>query len=318
MVDIIFTPLVRAAKYGLLKRQAERRVAEGNGSVNGFEFLQTAFLVGCGRSGTSIVGQVIGQHPRVYYFGEPYHLWATVDPAIDALNLFHKGTHLLLDERQCTAQAKRRFEVLMMVPARQAGATVMLEKTPYNACRIGYLEAIRPGSKFISLIRDGTDVARSIEHLSVDSTYRIAGKPTLNRWWGVDGSKWEALARDGATAGYFADEVDSLDSYLTKGAYEWLVTMEEVDRWRARLGDRLLELAYRDVAANPAWALRRIGEFLRLEVMPKWTDQATRLISESRQNLGPPLVLPPRMCQRFNAFQERFGFPGRAVDEEPE
>ena len=36
----------------------------------------------------------------------------------------------------------------------------MLEKTQFNACRIGYLDALSPGCKFIHLVRDGVDVVR--------------------------------------------------------------------------------------------------------------------------------------------------------------
>ena len=31
---------------------------------------------------------------------------------------------------------------------------------------------------------------------------------------------------------YFAEEITLLQSYASKGAYEWLVSLGEIDRWR--------------------------------------------------------------------------------------
>ena len=59
--------------------------------------------------------------PSLHYFFEPYHLWATIDPTIDVLNFYHVGaSHLLLDAKSCTDEAKRRFRRLLLDP--RAGA----------------------------------------------------------------------------------------------------------------------------------------------------------------------------------------------------
>jgi Sulfotransferase family len=307
-------PYARAVKYGVLARQALRRARRGHVDGSAINSLRSAFLVGCGRSGTTVVGNILGQLPQVHYFAEPYHLWAAVDPSTDVLNLFNLDDgHLLLDRDACTAEARRRFEILLMKPVLRAGEPVMLEKTPLNAFRLGYLESLSPNARYIHLLRDGTNVARSIELLSEDDSYRIAGKPTLNRWWGCDDSKWIALARDGAKAGYFPDELARLDNFLTRGAYEWLVTQEEVDRWRGALGDRLLEVTYRFACSQPAEALHQIGDFLGVDVPDSCVEYARRLMEELRQKQVPNLILPPHICKRFNWYQERFGFAGRAI-----
>jgi hypothetical protein len=306
-------PYARAVKYGTLKYRADRRVLSQRLGAGNYDSAQCAFLVGCGRSGSTVIGKILGKLPQVCYFREPYHIWAAIDPISDVLNLFEtiEGVQMLR-QQHCTAEAKRRFNALLLEPAIQRAARIMLEKTPQNAMRIGYLEAMRPGSKYIHLIRDGVDVARSIEFLSNDDTYKIAGKPTLNRWWGCSDSRWRALARDGSSAGYFADELPGVNTYLARGAYEWLVTLEEMNRWTAPLGDRLLEITYPFAATQPAAALRRIGDFLGIIVPDNCVKYAQRLMNQLRINNGNEVILPPRMCARFNEFQEQYGFPGRA------
>jgi glycosyltransferase involved in cell wall biosynthesis len=310
----IFKPIGRAIKYGVLKRNAERSVANLPDGPPRQDLPRAAFLIGCGRSGTTVVGDVINRHPQVSYYFEPYHLWATIDPTIDVLNLYYTGAaRFLLDAQHFNREAQKRFNRLILQPALEAGKPLAVEKTPFNACRIGYLDQLSPGAKYVHLIRDGVDVARSIDKLSRDQTYRIVGKPALNRWWGRSGCKWTALAEDGVEMGYFADEVHLLRSYASKGAYEWIVSLGEIDRWRERLGDRLLEMTYDYLTANPELAIKRICDFLQISVPAAWLQTSLRKIDAARHNRGDPLVLPPKMCEKFNELQERYNFPARAV-----
>ncbi|MGD0462309.1 MAG: glycosyltransferase [Tepidisphaeraceae bacterium] len=304
----------RAIKYGALKWYADRRVAQADAGNGSAPAIRSAYLIGCGRSGTTVCGEVLRHHPEVYYFYEPYHLWASIDPTIDVLNLYHIGSAtLLLGADRCNERSRRRFNRLLLQPAERAGANLMVEKTPFNACRIGYLDALSPGCKFIHLIRDGVDVVRSIDRLSRDRSYGIVGKRDLNRWWGRGGSKWTALAMDGSGANYFPDEIPLLQSYESKGAYEWLVSLGEIDRWRGRLGDRLLEITYDELTTNPQQTLRRICEFFGVAVNDKWLARSLAKIDTARRNYGIPLVLPPKMAEAFNRSQERFKFVNRAV-----
>ena len=309
----------RAVKYGTLKWMADRRIAGPKADGSPAPPVQSAYLIGCGRSGTTVCGDILRHHPRVRYFFEPYHLWATIDPTIDVLNLYHIGaSSFLLDGGRCTPESQRRFNRLLLDPARRSGAAVMLEKTPFNACRIGYLDAISPHCKFIHLVRDGVDVARSIDRLSRDRGYGIVGKPDFNRWWGRAGSKWMSLYSDGCASNYFADELPQLLSYESKGAYEWLVSLAEVDRWRSRLGERLLEITYDELTAKPEQTLKQICDFLSLPANEKWMRRNVRRIDQARRNYGVPLVLPPKMAEAFNLMQERFNFPNRAVSGLPQ
>jgi glycosyltransferase involved in cell wall biosynthesis len=314
-----YKPIGRAVKYNALKWWAGRRVADERKELCTDPAPDVAFLIGCGRSGTTVLGDVFHRHPQVRYFYEPYHLWATIDPSIDVTNLYHVGpARFLLSGTDLTAAARRRFQQLILDPTRRAGKKIAIEKTPFNACRIGYLEALQSHAKYIHLVRDGVDVCRSIDRLSRDRTYRMVGRPGMNRWWGRRGSKWIALAADGMSAGYFADEVPRLKSYESKAAYEWIVSLEEVERARQGLGDRLLEMTYPRLTADPAAALMEICIFLGLSVPPRWLDQSVHTIEKARTNIGKPLLLPARMCEAFNHWQERFGFAGRAAPGEPQ
>ncbi len=97
------------------------------------------FIIGCGRSGTSLLGEIFAAHRMVGYVYEPYDLWAAIHPATDFLRLYSNSEHhCLLDARWATSPAKRRFQRLMSPPP----GFILVEKSPVNALRIGFLEAI--------------------------------------------------------------------------------------------------------------------------------------------------------------------------------
>ena len=143
----------------------------------------------------------------------------------------------------------------------------------------------------------------------------MAFRPPRNAWWGVGDVKWPALIRDGRAAGYYPDEVGELTTDAQLGAYEWLVSILEVDAWRARLGPRLVELRYQDLTDRPSKTLKSLTESLSLTCPEEWVEQAAARVraANSWQESG-PLRLPPRMRLDFNDRQIAFNFEGRASE----
>ncbi len=271
-----------------------------------------AFVIGCGRSGTTVLGRILERHPRVSFLFEPWHLWAAVDPHSDMIGLYYAGDGLFfMGAEHHSAKAQRRFNRLI-IRARQAGKLV-LEKSPHNVARIGFLESLTSGSRYVHVVRNGLDVSSSIGGLATVNSYRIAGRTQHNQWWGRDDCKWRTLAQQGAAGGYFPQEIGLLRTHAQRGAYEWLVSLGEADRWRVSLGPRFYELTYSEITSDPVAVLRALCAFLGLDSPDRWLQLALEVIRPERHHGGPPLELPPAMCEQFNQYQARFGFAGRAV-----
>lgn len=300
-------PLVRTPFYAV--RGARARVLARVRPTSALDVPAPIFIIGCGRSGTTLLGDLFAMHPAVSYLYEPYHLWAAIQPVTDFLQIYSRGEyHCLLGAGTVTATAQRRFRRLMSPPA---GLT-LVEKSPINALRIGYLDAVAPDARFVHIVRDGVDVARSIERMAA-VTRRMAFRPALNEWWGVGDAKWFALERDGRAAGYYPDEVHQLTTDFQRGAYEWLLSLREVEAWRARLGPRFVELRYQDLTEHPRKTLEGIINSLGLPCPQRWLEQATAQVSPAKDGHGEPLTLPDQMRADFNSLQASFEFKGRAV-----
>lgn len=315
-IDMLETikPWLRAVKYDHLYRRAMRAAGRSGGGDELPDPAPVTFLLGCGRSGTTMLGDLFSRHPDVLYLFEPYHLWTAVDPHTDCLNLYQRDDcHCLMDETHCHDDLRVRFARTILAPLRRAGKRILVEKTPLNTLRVGYLEALAAQPRYVHIIRDGVDVCRSIARICASDSYRIAGRPTLHQWWGVDHMKWKMMQRDGIAAGHFPLESPHLEEDLARGAYEWLLSLIEMDRWRERLGDRLYEFKYEDLTADPRKVLAHAAGSMGLHPSEAWLDEAAGQVHPARRNTGEELRLPPAMCEAFNAYQERFNFSNRAA-----
>jgi hypothetical protein len=310
-------PLARTLKLRWLKHQTERlaQIPVDAERAEHPDLPPPAFIFACGRSGTTILGKVFSLHPEVCYLREPYHRWAAIDPTLDVTNL-HVRTppRLWWDASDATDRIRARFARLILGERERTSQRVLIEKTPHNIYRIGLLEALTAGrARYVHIVRDGIDVARSIDRLAANQPYKMAGRADYNQWWGANDLKWRRLAAEGPGRGHFTDEhVTQLTTHAQRGAYEWLTSLSEADRWRPVLTDRLLEITYPELTADPTGTLNRIAAHVGASAPQSWLDAVVPMVSSERRNEGAPLPLPDAMARAFDTFQERYGFPGRA------
>jgi hypothetical protein len=302
-------PYARAWKYARLYRQAKRHA---NRAIESERLMPLAFVLACGRSGTTVLGRILGRHPQVQYLFEPYHSWAAIDPRTDMLQLYvNSDAHCILDSADANDAIRSRFNRVIRTRHVARQVDLVIEKTPINAMRIGYLLALAPDARFIHIVRDGVDVARSIARLSGAGDYRIFGKPRLGKWWGIGGCKWRFLAQDGIVRGYYPAAVESISDDFSKGAYEWLVSLHEVDRFRQQLGARLFEFTYQELTDSPTETLRAVCAHIDVHADAEWLAGAAHMLDEARTNPGLIESLPGPMAEGFNRLQERYGFDNR-------
>jgi len=109
-------------------------------------------IVGAPRSGTTILGMLLGDHPDLVYVEEPRLTWKYGNDArSDMLRPEHATPSVVEHIRRAFADR-----------VTQGGGKRLLEKTPSNALRLGFVDAVLPDALYVHILRDGVESVLSI------------------------------------------------------------------------------------------------------------------------------------------------------------
>ncbi|MGH8905771.1 MAG: sulfotransferase family protein [Egibacteraceae bacterium] len=102
-------------------------------------------ILGAPRSGTTLLAQVLGSHPDVALASEPRMIWRYGnDRRSDELRPEHATPRVV-------AGIHAGFAAIL----RQRGATRLVEKSPSNSVRPGFVDAVFPDARFVHITRNG-------------------------------------------------------------------------------------------------------------------------------------------------------------------
>jgi LPS sulfotransferase NodH len=210
--------------------------------------LRIALIVGCARSGTSILGELIAAHPAVRYVFEPHDVW-------DCAGLGANDSHRLTAQH---ATASIRSRIRDWARAQEDGA-LLVEKTPRNALRVPFLRAVLPEARIIHIVRDGRDVACSLVP-------------------GIGGAEWHHL-RPPSWRRLLATETG-----VVRCAHAWTANVEIALNDLA--GVPHLAIRYEDLVAQPRVEMVKILRYLGLDHRPEVDAFSTRIQDPTAGSYG--------------------------------
>lgn len=108
-------------------------------------------IIGAARSGTSILGQVLSEHPALAYAEEPRLVWRYGNDRLSDR----------LEPKHARPEVRRYIRATLAQLVRQQGRSRLLEKTPANSLRLPFINCIFPNARFVHMIRHGLDAALS-------------------------------------------------------------------------------------------------------------------------------------------------------------
>lgn len=231
------------------------------------------FILGTGRSGTTILGVVLSMHRQVGFLNEPKAMWHAIYPEEDVIGSYSRGSaRYRLEASEADDTVKHNAHRLFGAYLASVFSGRLVDKYPELIFRVPFVREIFPDAKFIFLVRNGWDTCASIDKWSVRCGEQRNGE--VHDWWGVNQRKWKLMHKELIEPDpYFAgvkDVAASLESHTDMAALEWVVTMREgIRRMRENEGC-IQQVRYEDLVAEPRETMLGIASFAGLDEDETW------------------------------------------------
>jgi hypothetical protein len=144
------------------------------------------FLVGCPRSGTTLLQSLLAAHPDIASFRESkffHYVLPEYEPRRRALGLVSRQLKPRLERyfRDELGRPEmlsrlpriifmgyytRKFIEIMYLMTQEQGKHILLEKTPDHIYKINWIEKLLSRAKFIHIVRNGVDVIASLYEIT--------------------------------------------------------------------------------------------------------------------------------------------------------
>jgi len=269
---------------------------------------RTAFIVGCQRSGTTILGDILQAHAGVAYIYEPYYIWYfhAKDISTDYISLKDIGT-------KETLWIRKQFRIFCS----KMGKTLVIDKSPEHSFNLPFVYSVFPNAKFIHIFRDGRDVVLSIkkewekrrnvvEKRSFSRLFRIAGAMLRRQplwyfrflavWYEMktnlsltptnflNKAKWQGGVGWGPRFRGWQEILRS-EPLIRFNAYQWLKCIEQIQHDLPQIPEEnVLELRYEELISED-WLhlIKRILEFLELPFNDSFVQAMPKIMTGNTQ-----------------------------------
>ncbi|MEO0540382.1 MAG: sulfotransferase [Cyanobacteria bacterium P01_A01_bin.105] len=242
------------------------------------------FVVGCPRSGTTLLQRMLNQHSQIAIASETHFIWrfwrqratygdlqqdAHYQRLIEDIVAMPEFAEMQLNTTEFTAQAwtlprcyRNLLSLLLVSFAQRQTATVTGEKTPDHLRFLDVLQQFYPAARFIHVVRDPRAV--------------------VNSWKTVPWSRGS----------------------VKEDAKIWRNNLRQYRAYPATVHKATLIVAYEQLVTEPTTVLQRICEFLQLNFeadMLAYHSQSPTAISLQREPWKKNIVRPvdPALVQRW-------------------
>ncbi len=235
------------------------------------------FIVGSGRSGTTLLRMILCSHSRIAIPPETWFLLDLVTGfplqsrlddeqlhrAVEQIVGHYRWPDLEIDAEQFARDAKQLNAPTIRALSDMIYQTICLrenrprwgDKTPPYVRIVPQLAELYPNAQFVYLVRDGRDVASSFQS---------------KRWYG----RW-----------------------LVDNAREWVESIAYMREYRSLLdAKRLFELKYEDLVRSPEQLTRELCHFLGEDFEPEmlnWMKRVRQQVPERELHIHEKLMRPP-------------------------
>lgn len=225
------------------------------------------FILGTGRSGTTVLGMVLSMHREVGFLNEPKAMWHALHGGEDLIGSYTRGpASYRIGSDAATIDCIRGAHRLFGVYLAAVFSGRVVDKYPELIFRVPFVKAIFPDAKFLFLVRNGWDTCHSIQGWSA----RLGGSmgEEVHDWWGADRRKWNLLldqiVPEHADLLPHVSEMRGWTSQIDMAAVEWIVTMREGLALLWQYPSDVLRVDYEKLCASSREQLDEMKRFAEL------------------------------------------------------
>ena len=225
------------------------------------------FILGTGRSGTTILGIVLSMHRQVGYLNEPKALWHLIHPHEDIIGSYSRSdAKYRLTAEDAIDEMRQRAAQMFGAYLTATRSKRLVDKYPELIFRVDFVRALFPDARFIFLVRNGWDTCHSIANWSERLGVQVSGEK--HDWWGVNDRKWrlivEQLVKTDSVFAEIADEIKRFQRHLDRATIEWTLTMQEGLRLLHESPDCIHLVRFEDLTTEPDATLAELCNFCEL------------------------------------------------------
>ncbi|MDX2504243.1 MAG: sulfotransferase [Gammaproteobacteria bacterium] len=267
------------------------------------------FILGTGRSGTTILGVVLSMHKEVGFLNEPKAIWHSVYPDEDVIGSYSRGiAHYRLDSRDVNEEVKHDAHRLFGAYLASVFSKRVVDKYPELVFRVPFVRQIFPDAKFIFLVRNGWDTCASIDKWSARCGEQKNGE--VHDWWGVNRRKWKLLVSELIEPDRYFSEIipiiPELKKHTDMAALEWVVTMREGLRRMDENGDCIRMVRYEDLVDSPRQVLAEIAQFADLSEDETYLQYGEETLKTAPQHAE--YTMHPALRPLFDETMQALGY----------
>jgi sulfotransferase family protein len=265
------------------------------------------YILGTGRSGTTVLGLTLSMHKDVGFLNEPKALWSFLIEGEDLIGSYSSipGAYEI-DPDIADKTLIQKYMNIMSGYMFLSRSKKVLDKYPELIFRYGLVKKISPNAKLLFLYRNGWDTCHSIELWS--RRLGTSSGSEVHDWWGRNNQKWRALTE-------LLDEDDALRRHKEKirkyndhrymAAVEWILSMKKGMELLDKDPESVLAVKYEDYVSSKA-ERNKVLEFCGLE-----PDKIYEYYCE--QTLSPPkrkeeISLPEEIEGEFKFVMGKLGY----------
>ena len=237
------------------------------------------FILGCGRSGTSILGITLAMHSKVTFLNERRDLWFSAYPETDIWTnkAAERNGKIILTSENTDNKKSKKLHKLFWLETIMPERPVFIEKLPINNFRLDFINSIFPDALYVHIYRNGLEVAKSIEKIA-----------DTGRWFGKSKEKykWKQLVDITKKKNQHRPLSELCTNNFEKGLLEWRLSTEATVNFLNNLPkNRFVEISYADFMSKPSEVIEGLFSFIGVDNEAEVVNFVNRNISRRSKKI---------------------------------